>query len=105
MRAELVLVDLAGLDPAELGARLGITAEEVEEGLGLEPLVLAEAAEGLEDVRRQHAAEVDEQAMRSAHERGYLERRLGERRHALVEEPEERRRRRCRRRSACSCPP
>jgi len=47
--------------PPELRERAGILAEEALHGIRVEPLLLAERLEGVEDVRRQDAAEVDEQ--------------------------------------------
>ncbi len=44
-----------------------VGAKQVEEGVRVEPLALAEVAEGLEDVGGQDAAEVDEQRALRAH--------------------------------------
>ena len=83
--AELLLLDLAGLDPAQVAAGL-LVAEELDEGVGLEPLGAAEGAERLEHVRRQHAAEIDQQALHP--DSATSLRLLGQRGHPLVEEPE-----------------
>src|SRR3954451_3658838 len=62
---ELVLGDLPDLDLAQVAAGVVVLPEQVEEGLRVEALVLAEGPEGLEDVGREDAAEVDEEAGRS----------------------------------------
>ena len=64
-RGELVLADLAGLQAAQVAARLLVGAEQVEEGVRVEPLAVAEVAEGLEHVGGQDATEVDQQGLHS----------------------------------------
>jgi hypothetical protein len=63
---EVLLGQLAALEPAQLGQRAWVLAEESLHRIRVEPLLLAERLERVEDVRRQYAAEVDQQAL---HER------------------------------------
>ena len=63
---EVLLGQLAALEPPQLRQRARVLAEEVPDRIRVEPLLLAERLERIEDVRRQDAAEVDEQAL---HER------------------------------------
>ena len=60
--AELVGADLRRLELAQLGASLGARAQQIRERIRRQPLRLAERPERLEDVRRQHPTEVDQQA-------------------------------------------
>src|SRR5438270_866017 len=58
---ELRHLELAALELPQEVESLAALPEQLPHGLRLEPLALAERAERLEDVRRQNAAEVDEQ--------------------------------------------
>ena len=59
---EVGVGELAGLEPAQQGERLGVAAKQLADRVGGEALALAEGRERGPDARRQHAAEVDHQA-------------------------------------------
>ena len=60
---ELLLRELAALEAAHALERAWILAEQALDRVGIEPLVVAEGAERVEDVRGEHAAEVHQQAL------------------------------------------
>src|ERR687898_579970 len=64
--SEVILAELAALQPADALDRARLAPEQALDRLRVQALVLAESPERLEDVRCQHAAEVDQQAL---HER------------------------------------
>jgi hypothetical protein len=62
-RGEPLLGQLAALERAHVLERARVLAEQPLDRVRIEALVVAEGAEGLEHVRREHAAEVDQEAL------------------------------------------